>query len=73
MFSVCPVTGDEMLIPWPEAFTAQPQCGVSQHEFFSGILIYSARLIPETVHLHALSVMQEAAKLVMPGSGAPDA
>lgn len=28
MFSVCPVTGDEMLIPWPEAFTAQPQCGV---------------------------------------------
>lgn len=50
-----------------------PSVVLSQHEFFSGLLIYSARLIPETFHLHALSVMWDAAKLVMPGGGAPDA
>lgn len=67
--SVWPLTGEQMLLPWPEAISVV----LSQHEFFSGLLIYSASLIPETFHFHALSVMRDAAKLVMPGGGAPDA
>lgn len=57
-----PLTGEQMPLPWPEAVTAQPQsCVVLQW----CLGFFSKTYITESIHLCAVSLMQEAKHVML--------